>query len=107
MSHVHQLIDTFRSRTDLTVTDQEDAWLILIPKGFRDICRVTVPRERFAWFAEVRRDGEEVWKDWMEHYGSPPPELDADMAECIASFVERITSRELILPLEIYAEPDH
>jgi len=102
MSQVHQLIDAFRSRADLTVTDQRDAWLILIPKSAQDVCRVTVPHERFEWFADVHRNGKEVWNDWMDHYGSPPSELDAEMAACIASFVERVTSRELELPLKIY-----
>ena len=104
MSQVHQLIDMFRSRADLNVTDERHAWLILIPKGSTHVCRITVPRERFEWFADVRRDGEEVWSDWMDHYGSQPPELDAEMAACIASFVERVTSQEMKLPLKIYEE---
>jgi hypothetical protein len=104
MSQVHQLIDAFRSRADLTVTDQRDAWLIRIPKAAGDVCSVTVPRERFEWFADVSRNGKEVWNDSMDHYGSPPPELDAEMAACIASFVERVTSEEIKLPLKIYVD---
>jgi hypothetical protein len=104
MSQVHQLIDTFRSRTDLTVTDQRHAWLIRIPKAAGEVCSVTVPRERFEWFADVRRNGKEVWRDFMDHYGSPAPELDAEMAACIGAFVERVTSEQIKLPLKIYEE---
>ena len=104
MSQVHQLIDTFRAREDLSVAEQAEVWLITIPKGSGDVCRVTVPRERFEWFADVQRGGKEVWHDSMEHYDSPPPELDAEMAACIADFVERVTTRELKLPLKIYEE---
>jgi hypothetical protein len=43
-----------------------------------------------------------VWDDSMEHYGSPDNELDAEMAECIEAFVERVSQSELTLPLSIY-----
>src|SRR5678815_5585174 len=104
MSQVHELIETLRDRTDLSVADQPDAWRISIPNGSGNICRVTVPHERFEWFADVERRGKEVWSDSMEHYGSLAPELDAEMAASIASFVERVTARELRLPLAIHEE---
>jgi len=104
MSQVHQLIETLRARTDLTVSDEKDAWVVSIPKSSGDICRVTVPRERFEWFADVQRDGKEVWSDWMDHYDSKLPKLDAEMAACIADFVERVTTQTIELPLKIYEE---
>jgi len=100
MSQVHHLIDTFRSRTDLTVTDQRDAWLIRIPKAAGDVCTVTVPRERFEWFADVRRNGKEMWSDTMVR------RRQSLMQRWRHASVRssRVTSQEIKLPLKIYEE---
>jgi hypothetical protein len=90
----------------LTVEDQADAWLVRVPKLGGLVCEITVPRERFEWFASVKRlpGNEEVWSDWMDHYDMPEEDLAAEMAECIAQFVERVLGGELRLPLRIYEE---
>ena len=104
MSQLHQLIDILRGRTGLNVHDTPDAWIIAIPKAAGEICRITIPRERFEWFADVQRDGKEAWSDSMEHYGSPTPTLDAEMASSISSFIDHVTTQPLKLPLEIHKE---
>lgn len=104
MSRVEQLIQSLRSRKDLLVQDQNDAWLVTIPKGPAGECRVTVPRRAFEWFADATRDGKQLWSDWMDHYDANAAELDAEMARDIAAFIERVTSSELRLPLQIYKE---
>jgi hypothetical protein len=62
------------------------------------------------WFACVKRRGQdkEEWSDWMDYRGyddTPKEELEADMADHIAAFVDRVSTRELRLPLRIYEEP--
>jgi hypothetical protein len=104
MTRVQQLIDRLRSRSDLTVDDRTDAWLIRIAKEPPLICEVTIPRDRFEWFAEVRSvtEQKEVWSDWMDHYGAAKDNLDDEMARCIADFVERVLRHGLRVPLHIY-----
>jgi hypothetical protein len=104
---VRHVIDGLRDRGDLVVEDRKDAWLVRIPKGSEFVCEITVPRDWcFEWFACVKRVDEKKpdWSDWMEHYGSPDEVLDAEMADCITSFVARVTQSELKLPLNIYED---
>jgi len=106
MTRVRKLVEELRSRSGLTVEDQKDAWLVHIPKGQEFVCEVTIPRDRFEWFASVKRieDKKEAWGDWMDHYGSTDTELDAERAECILAFIERVLRSELQLPLIMYEE---
>ena len=109
MSSIHKLINDLRGRSDLSVKDQEEAWLICIPKGGDSHCEITVPHEVLEWFASVKRceDKKEVWSDWMDYCGyadSPKEMLEALMADHIAAFVGRVTTSELRLPLHIYEE---
>ena len=111
MIRVQTLVEELRGVTGLSVEDGETAWLIRIPKGENLMCEVTVPRERFEWFAAVKRRGEkkDEWSDWMDHYGSADVQLDSEMAESIRAFVERVLRSEIRLPLSIYektGEPD-
>jgi hypothetical protein len=63
------------------------------------MCEITIPHNVFEWFADVKRlaDGKIVWTDWMEHYGSTNDKLDAEMAEIIIAFVDRVAGAELRL----------
>ena len=104
--HVRKLIDRLSRRSDVEVETNGD-WLIRIPKGRDFVCEVTVPIDWcFEWHACVKQLGkkEDVWYDWMDHYGSPEEALDAEMAECIEAFVERVAQSDLKLPLSIYEE---
>ena len=108
---VREVVEKLGRRSDVTVEVQNNAWLIRIPKGADFVCEVTVPIDWcFEWFACVKQVGmkDDVWSDWMDHYGSSDAELDAEMAGCIEAFVERVTRSELKLPLSIWekAEPD-
>lgn len=104
MSRVEQLMQSLRDRNELRVQEQSDAWVVTIPKGAAGDCRVTVPYRAYEWFADVTRNGKQIWSDWMDHYGASGGELDAEMAEDIAAFIERVISSELRLPLQIYEE---
>jgi len=105
--HVRAVVARLSRRSDVLVETLNDAWLIRIPRDADFVCEITVPIDWcFEWFACVKPVGknDHVWYDWMEHYGSSDDDLDIEMAECIESFVERVTRSELKLPLSIYAE---
>ena len=104
MSKVSELIDSLRGRTDLVVQEERAAWRILVPRSHGHLCSITVPHECFEWFVDVQADGRALWSDWMEHYGSPPAQLDAERATCLAAFLERATDLDLELPSKIHAE---
>src|ERR1043165_9989387 len=111
MSDLRKLVDQLRTRGDLTVDDQQSAWLVRIPKDKALVCEVTIPFEVLEWFASVKRteDATEVWSDWMDYRGyddTSDKKLEADRAKDIAAFVERVTAAELRLPLSIWKEAE-
>jgi hypothetical protein len=111
MFRLRKLVNQLRTRGDLSVEDQQSAWLVRIPKGKAFVCEVTIPFEVLEWFASVRctEDEKEVWSDWMDYRGyddSSDEKLEADMAEDIAAFVERVATSELHLPLSIWKEAE-
>ena len=111
MSRLRKLVNQLRTRGDLTVDDQQSAWVVRIPKGKAFVCEAMIPFDVLEWFASVKRteDEREVWSDWMDYRGyddSPDEKLEADMAEDIAAFVERVTTSELRLPLSIWKEAE-
>ena len=79
---------------------------MIISKGRYFFCEVTVPHDVLEWFACVkdRREKKEVWSDWMDYSGygeSPKDKLEAEMADDILAFVNRVSALELKLPLKI------
>ena len=101
------MIERMRTRPDVGVGDQEQSWNLLIPKGRRFRCEVTVPHTVLEWFASVRDriENKEVWSDWMDYEGyddSPKADLEEAMAEDVERFVDRISKERLSLPLSIY-----
>jgi len=109
MNRIHQLIDTLRARSDVGVADEAQSWRICITKGRDLFCEVTVPYNILEWFASVqhRREKREVWSDWMDYSGyddRPREQLEAEMAGDILAFVDRVSTAEQLLPLEIYKE---
>ena len=109
MSHIHQLIESLRQRSDVGVVEQERSWLVIITKGRDMFCEITIPRDVLEWFASVkqRHDKREVWSDWMDYTGydaRPKEELEKEMTEDILAFIDRVSISELVLPLSIYEE---
>jgi len=109
MSSIRKLIESLRVRSDVGVIDEKDSWLISISKGRDFVCVVTVPREVLEWHACVkhRREKKEMWSDWMDYSGyddRAPEKLEADMADDIVAFVDRVSMSELRFPLQIYEE---
>jgi len=101
------MIERMRTRLDVGVVDQEQAWKILIPKGGRFRCEVIVPHTVLEWFASVqdRTESKEAWSDWMDYEGyddTPKSHLEESMAEDVERFVDRVSKEPLILPLSIY-----
>ena len=106
MTHIRQLIQELRVRSDVGVVDQPQSWLVIITKGRDLICEVTVPQDVLEWFATVkhRRDKIELWSDWMDYSSyddRPREELEAEMAGDILAFINRVSTAELLLPLKI------
>ncbi len=109
MSRIRQLIEVLRRRSDVGVVEHERSWLVAITKGRDLYCEVTIPHDALEWFACVkhRREKRDVWSDWMDYsgYGDTPKEkLEAEMAEDVLAFVERVSGAELVLPLRIYED---
>ena len=109
MSRIRQLIEVLRKRSDVGVVEQKQSWLVVITKGRDFVCEVTIPHEILEWFACVkqRQDMREVWSDWMDYTGydeSPIEKLEADMADHILDFIDRVSVSEVVLPLSIYEE---
>ena len=109
MSHIRQLIDVLQKRSDVGVVEQEQSWLVVITKGRDLVCEVTIPHDVLEWFACVksRKEKREVWSDWMDYDGyadSPKEKLEAEMADDILAFIDRVSLSELVLPLRIYEE---
>jgi hypothetical protein len=112
MTRIRQLIDSMRKRSDVGVADENQSWRIVITKGPDLFCEVTVPHDVLEWHACVKHRSEkrEMWSDWMDYEGydkRQKAELEAEMAGHILSFVNRVSARELILPLSIYEKPAH
>ncbi len=109
MNHIRELIESLQQRSDLSVVEQDQCWQVVITKG-RDLsCEVTIPRDVLEWFARVkqRQDKREVWSDWMDYTGyddRPKEQLEAEMADDILAFIDRVSASELVLPLRIYEE---
>lgn len=96
-----------RTRSGISVVEQEQSWLIAIPKGHDFVCEVTIPHSVLEWFASVKQDGQETWSDWMDYTGyddSPMEKLEAEMADDILSFIERVSTTEHVFPLSIWEE---
>ena len=109
MNRIRQLIEVLRKRSDVGVVEQEQSWLVVITKGRDLICEVTIPHDVLEWYAHVKRqqDKREVWSDWMDYSGyddSPREKLEAEMADDILAFIDRVSVSELVLPLRIYEE---
>ena len=109
MSSIRQLIESLRQRGDVGVSEQAQSWLVVITKGRELFCEITVPHDVLEWFACVkhRHDKGEVWSDWMDYSGyddSPKETLEAKMAEDILAFVNRVSTSELVLPMQIYED---
>ena len=109
MSHIRQLIERLRERSDLGIIEQEQSWLVVIMKDQDLIYEVTAPNDVLEWFACVKERGKEkeVWSDWMDYSGydeRPWEELEAEMAADILAFVDRVSVSEPWLLLRIYEE---
>jgi len=109
MTPIPQLIESLRKRTDLGIVEEEHAWRIIVTKGADLFCEVTVPHRVLEWCACVkhRREKKEVWSDWMDYDGydkRPKSELESEMAHDVLAFLDRVSARELVLPLNIYEE---
>lgn len=109
MSRIPQLIETLRHRIDLRIVEQKQSWLVVIPKGPDFVCEVTIPHQVLEWFASVKQqqDAREVWSDWMDYTGhdnSQMEKLEAEMADDILAFIDRVSASELVLPLNIWKE---
>jgi hypothetical protein len=109
MSPIRQLIEVLRGRSDVGIVEEKQSWLIMITKGRDLICEITVPHNVLEWHACVkhRREKKEVWSDWMDYAGyddSPKAKLEAEMADDILAFVDRVSISEPLLPLRIYEE---
>jgi hypothetical protein len=107
MSRISQLIESLRMRSDVGVVNESRSWRIVIAKGGTLFCEVAVPHDVLEWHACVmsRREKKEVWTDWLDYEGydeRPREELEAEMADDILAFVDRVSARELALPLSIY-----
>jgi hypothetical protein len=103
------LVDELRGRNDLAVEAQKESWVIRIPKSDDLVCEITIPFRVLEWFASVKRitEEKEVWSDWMDYAGyddTPKDKLEADMAGDVTAFIQRVTSAELKLPLQIYEQ---
>ena len=105
MSRVEQFVKNLQKRTDVIVESQEHSWLVRVPRG-EFVCEVTIPVRVQEWFAAAKRaeDGSEVWSDWMDHYGADEPELDAERADSISAFIERVFTDGIQPPLSIHAK---
>jgi hypothetical protein len=109
MRPIHQLITQLRNRPDVSVLDQQESWLIGITKGPDLVCEVTIPHDVLEWFASVRhrREKREVWADSMDYTGydeSTRERIEADMARDILAFVDRVSIKHPLLPLQIYED---
>jgi len=107
MGRIPQLIDRLRSRGDIGVVEEKESWLIVITKNRDLICEITVPHDSLEWSACVRQRGQEKedWSDWMDYSGYDErtlEELEAEMADDILTFVDRVSVSEPLLPLQIY-----
>src|SRR6266404_4343028 len=105
--HIRDSIDKLRTRSDVGIVDERNAWRIVTSKGRDYFCEVTVPHDVLEWFACVKRRGheKEEGSDWMDYCGydnTPLEKLELRMAEYIAAFVDRVSSSELRLPLQIH-----
>ena len=80
--------DTLRHRSDLTVDEEANRWLIRISKGSLT-CEVVVSKKVFEWFVSVKRSGleEELWSDWEDYYGSSPDQLEEQMVKGVAGLL--------------------
>ena len=107
MKPIQTMIERMRTRPDIGVVDQEQSWKLLITKGRKYLCEVTVPHAVLEWFASVqdRTERKEVWSDWMDYEGyddTPRSELMESMVDDVESFADRVSKEALILPLSIY-----
>ena len=107
MARIPQLIESLRKRTDVGVVDEPQAWRLVITKGRDHFCEVTVPHKVLEWHACVkhRREKKKVWADWMDYEGYDKRSkdvLEEEMAIDVLAFVDRVSSQELVLPLNIY-----
>lgn len=109
MGRIRQLIEVLRKRSDMSIVEQKQSWLVVIPKGPDFVCEVTIPHEVHEWFASLKKrpDMQEVWSDWMDYTGyddSPMEKLEAEMADDLIAFIDRVSASELVLPLTIWEE---
>jgi len=107
MNAIHNLISEIKQWPDIFVLEQNESWLLTIPKGEEYTCEITVPFEVLEWFASVKekKEKKEVWSDWMDYEGydrTPKTELEKMMAEHIFDFADRTSKEPIKLPLEIY-----
>jgi hypothetical protein len=112
MSHIRQLIEGLRRRCDVGVTDEVQSWRVIIPKGRDLFCEVTIPHAVLEWHASVknRREKKEIWSDWMDYSGYDDrarEELEAEMADDILAFIDRVSIKYPLLPLKIYESQHH
>lgn len=55
MPRIATLIDELRHRSDLTVEEEKESWLVRIPKGDGLVWEITVPIQVLEWFASVKK----------------------------------------------------
>jgi hypothetical protein len=106
-THIFKLIDGLRSRSDVEVQEHRDASLVLIhSQDF--LCEVTIPCRCYEWFVRVSRnsDGQEIWRDWADHYGASESALDEEMVRDITAFVDRALRSGVTEKLSLYEIDD-
>lgn len=109
MSRIRPLIEMLRKRSEMGIVEQKQSWLVVIPKGPDFVCEVTIPHEVLEWFASVKKRPEmqEAWSDWMDYTSyddSPMEKLEAEMADDILAFIDRVSTSEQAFPLSIWQE---
>ena len=108
MNPLRQLVEELRTRSDIAVADDAQAWRVLITKGQYFLCEVTIPHDVLEWSASVRYrpDNKEVWSDWMDYSDyddRPRDETEVEMAGDILAFIDRASTQDE-LPSRIYED---
>ncbi len=90
---IRDLILRLKRSPALTVEDQAGCWKVSISKQSDLVVEVTVPHDVLEWFVTVRRDGTELWSDWMDYYAIDEHSKDLHLARAtdVEQFVQKIS----------------
>lgn len=98
---MRDLIERLKHTFSIPVSEESEAWVLLVAKPEGLSFELVVPHDVLEWFVTARVAHSAVWSDWADYYpvaGETAAQLKQDMAADMEWFVTTLLASPLRLP---------